>query len=644
MGPVATKVELAHARAWSRQLQGEDLKKPPISGSLGPLELQALLESSTSGESKAAIFTTMVCRSTVRRAHHLQVRLDVREYKDFPVVEWTVFIRNTGAEPTPLFEDIHALDWSLNRGVGHEFVLNGIKGDFTTADSFEPYQRLLTPGLVERFGPPEGSGKSSDGPRGWPYFNLQTQDGGVIIAVGWPGQWTASFKRDQGGTHFKLNPGEEIRTPSITVLFWEGDDLARSQNLWRRWYRAHVLPQVEGRTLGVLSQIQVGGGDTNDAAVFLRAGIQPDLCWRDAGGASTWYPNRTGPYVKDDAWLNTGTWEIDAERYPHGFRPFTDWIHAQGMKFVLWFEPERVGDPQSWLAVTHPEWLLPGTSHGALLNEGNPAARQWLVGHVSNLIRREGVDWYREDMNGDGPQPAWRKADAPDRRGITENFYVQGHLAYWDALLTNNPGLRIDSCASGGRRNDLETMRRAVPLLRSDFQWPTMAKVIEGNQGQTYGLSSWLPFQGTGCYIYSPYALRSFYMASFGMAGLTPENTDAQRRAYAENKRVAPMMLEGDYYPLTPYSLADDQWIAWQFNRPEKGDGVVQAFRRRDCPADEERYRLQGLDPHARYRLVNFDIPGNWFATGRALMEAGVTAKAVGTPSAVIVAYERVRP
>ena len=36
----------------------------------------------------------------------------------------------------------------------------------------------------------------------------------------------------------------------------------------------------------------------------------------------------------------------------------------------------------------------------------------------------------------------------------------------------------------------------------------------------------------------------------------------------------------GDYYPLTSYSLQPDHWIAWQFNRPETGDGVVQAFRR----------------------------------------------------------------
>jgi hypothetical protein len=121
---------------------------------------------------------------------------------------------------------------------------------------------------------------------------------------------------------------------------------------------------------------------------------------------------------------------------------------------------------------------------------------------------RQGLDWYREDMNGGGPCPAWRKNDAPDRQGITENLYVQGHLAFWDELRRRHPRLRIDSCASRGRRNDLETMRRAVPLLRSDFQHPHMPSVVEGNQAHTYGLSFWLPFQGTGGFSADPYVCR----------------------------------------------------------------------------------------------------------------------------------------
>ena len=44
-----------------------------------------------------------------------------------------------------------------------------------------------------------------------------------------------------------------------------------------------------------------------------------------------------------------------------------------------------------------------------VLNEGNPAALNWLIDHVDGMIKSQGIDWYREDMNGAGPLPAWRR-------------------------------------------------------------------------------------------------------------------------------------------------------------------------------------------------------------------------------------------
>ena len=85
-----------------------------------------------------------------------------------------------------------------------------------------------------------------------PYFNIQWPGQGVIVVLGWPGQWAAEFARDEatglrvrGGqelTRFKLHPGEEVRTPLAVVQFWQGDWI-RSQNIWRRWMLAHNLPR-----------------------------------------------------------------------------------------------------------------------------------------------------------------------------------------------------------------------------------------------------------------------------------------------------------------------------------------------------------------------------------------------------------------
>ena len=589
-------------------------------------------------------------------ATKLSVKCVGVDYNDFPVVEWTVYFSNNGSKSTPILENIQALDTTLKRSKGPEFLLNGNQGDYCVAQSFEPFQVKLTPSVATNFSPFAYSGKSCDGPAGWPYYNLQTADGGIMLAIGWPAQWASSFTRDAGDglrikagqqlTHLVLKPGEEIRTPLIAMFFWKGMDVVRAQNLWRHWYMAHVIPHVNGQPAPTISQIQVSGPqDTNTIPDFVKQVIKPDLCWRDAvTGGQTWYPSSEGPFQGGNNWLNTGTWDIDSQKFPNGFKPLSDWLHARDMKFILWFEPERVGDTNHSFLAKHPEWLLPatGSTVGAILNEGNPEAFHWLTNHIEGIIKANGLDWYREDMNGDGPLPTWRNNDAPDRQGITENFYVQGHLAYWDALIAMNPGLRIDSCASGGRRDDLETMRRAVPLLRSDFQFPSQgANMVDGNQCHTYGLSAWLPYQGSGCYLNDPYSFRSFYLASFGMAG--EFQVPAWKQAYQENKRVAPIVLNGDFYPLTSYSLAGDVWMAWQFDWAEKGQGVVQAFRRGQNNETEQTYRLSGLNPKAQYKITNLDVDGSTQMSGKKLMEEGLKIELKNKSQAAVFLYEKIK-
>ena len=274
-------------------------------------------------------------------------------------------------------------------------------------------------------------------------------------------------------------------------------------------------------------------------------------------------------------WGNVGTWEPDPQRYPKGLREVADHVHAGGMKIVVWFEPERV-TAGTWLAENHPEWVL-GGENGGLLNLGNPAARTWLTEHVDKMITEQGIDLYRQDFNMD-PLGFWRDNDPPDRQGITEIRHIEGYLAYWDELRRRHPDMLIDTCASGGRRNDLETLRRAVPLLRSDYRFEPV-----GTQGPHLwhgALDSLLRHGRVG---------RQRLRRPQPLVALVGNRTQRDpgegpdwsnyRRMIAELRHVAPY-FSGDYYPLTPYSLDDTAWMAWQFDRPDLGEGVVQAFRR----------------------------------------------------------------
>jgi alpha-galactosidase len=578
----------------------------------------------------------------------LEVRCVAVDYADYPAVEWTVWFKSTGANTTPILENIQGLDTRFERAAGGEFVLHGIKGDSCTPDSYQPYDLPLPPNAHHRAAPHGGRGTNG----AFPYYNIQSPGGGVLFAVGWPGQWATSFTRDatngiritagQELTRFALKPGEAVRSPLIALLFWEGHDPVDAQNLWRRWMIAHNLPHTADGRPPVPIYIFCSGGffqglRVSEASekqfidVLTRERIPIDYWWMDAG----WYP------CKD--WPQVGTWEPDAERFPAGIKAVSDYVRARRMKLILWFEPERV-TAGTWIATNHPDWVL----GGVLLNLGNPEARTWLTDHVDRLIREQGIDLYRQDFNMD-PLNFWRKNDAPDRQGITENLHVQGYLAYWDELRRRHPGMLIDSCASGGRRNDLETMRRAVPLLRSDYQaFDGNPAYAAGNQGHTYGLSSWLPYYGHGVYR-SPrdmaYYIRSHMSPSFGFCVdvRKPDiDWDQYRRLVAEWRRVAPCML-GDYYPLTPYNLAADRWIAWQFNRPQEGDGVVQAFRRDHCEAGAQTCRLRSLDPAVTYEVTNFDVEGSTKVSGKDLMDKGLTVEIKDKPGAAVIVYRRVQ-
>ena len=180
----------------------------------------------------------------------LQLRVDVTAYLDFPVVEWVARLRNTSGQTSPIVRDICSLDVSL--ALEEETYLNHNRGDYCTSDSYQPFRDRVRPGANLAFAPEGGCPTN----KAWPYFNLEYPgaQSGVIVCLGWPGQWAARFQAQGGGvkvkggqelTHFRLLPGEEVRTPLSVLLFYRGDRV-QGQNIWRRWMVAHNIPRPGG--------------------------------------------------------------------------------------------------------------------------------------------------------------------------------------------------------------------------------------------------------------------------------------------------------------------------------------------------------------------------------------------------------------
>lgn len=588
-------------------------------------------------------------------ASGLQLRCVVVRYHDFPTVEWTLYFKNTGTKATPIVEKIQALDIEMERGTKGEFLLHHNVGAPADGSDYAPLETLLTPNATKRLGGSNGRPTNAD----WSYFNLEASGRGMIIAVGWPGQWAAELARNgerglhlragQELTHFVLLPGEEVRSPLIVLQFWEGDWI-RSQNIWRRWMLAHSLPRPGGKLpppLLVASssrqfEYMVKANESNQVMFikrYLEEGIKLDYWWMDAG----WYVHY------GSGWPRVGTWEVDTARFPRGLRAVSDYAHSNGVKTLVWFEPERVA-ADTWLTQQHPEWVL-GGAKGGLLDLGNEEARAWITEHIDRLLTGQGIDLYCQDFNMD-PLSFWQKNDAPDRQGITEIKHVTGYLAYWDELRRRHPNMLIDSCASGGRRNDLETMRRAVPLWLSDYAYEAVV-----HQSMTYGISLWLPYYGTpdvaardapyfggGFTQVDPYNFWSNVSPSLGLGvDVRVKEIDyaALRQLISQWREVNPNFF-GDFYPLTPYSRDDRAWIGWQFDRPEEGRGMVQAFRRHNSYYEAVRLKLKALSREGRYRVTDLGSAQSKEISGQELLEKGVPVSLPEQPAAAVFVYERI--
>jgi alpha-galactosidase len=392
----------------------------------------------------------------------------------------------------------------------------------------------------------------------------------------------------------------------VALQFWKGDWM-RGQSVWRRWMVAHNLPRRAGKLppcpLYCITNTHLYDYTKTDEAnqsLFLdrlaEEGLKPDYWWIDAG----WYPNEGG-------WPNTGTWEPDPKRYPRGLRAVADHANALGVKLLVWLEPERV-TPGTWLYREHPEWLL-GPEGTRLLNLGAPAAREWLTDHLDRLFTEQGIALFRSDFNID-PLPFWRQNDTPDRQGITEIRYVEGHYEMWDELRARHPGLLIDNCASGGRRIDLETCMRAHPLWRSDTSCSPGHP--DWNQAQSWGLSLYLPLHTACGWTPQPYDFRSSATAGAICQWdyLNPDfPVEQARNAMAEARENAPYWY-GDFYPLTPCTTTPDHWIAYQFHRPDLDAGLVLAFRRARSPYPAIEMPLHALAEERQYRVELVDDAG----------------------------------
>jgi alpha-galactosidase len=189
-------------------------------------------------------------------------------------------------------------------------------------------------------------------------------------------------------------------------------------------------------------------------------------------------------------------------------------------------------------------------------------------------------------------------------------------LQFWDDLLARNPGLWIDSCSSGGRRNDLETLRRSVPLHYSDYGYGDHPVKLAFHRT----LYEWIPYFKEATLSWDSEGKERFdshidsYSYHCAMAPMLFVTLDIRRDDYdyalakklvAIWRRASDLILYGDYYPHTPFHRSAQAWVAWQFDCPETGCGLVQSIRFPASPEGTLTIHLQGIRSDVMYCFEN---------------------------------------
>lgn len=566
---------------------------------------------------------------------NIEITANMTIYPDYCAYEWTLWFENKGKKNTKLLEKINCADVVY---AGTDPVLQGIYGDGGMQDSgpYGPYCFKLSDEKQIHMSPETGRSTYNV----FPYFNLQYGDGGTFIALGWPIMWQATFdynKKSNGdeSVHLTagqetfssyLQPGEKIRTPMAAFLEYEGRDYDKSMNLWRHWFIDCNMRKIDGK----LFEPHISGGTSWMYAEMVKAteknqmeaiqkyldkGVPISYWWMDAG----WY-YRTGNQSLS-VWLDTGTWMVDKSRFPTEFKALSDFGAANGVNMLLWFEPEVVRlnwddhDDENGIPK---EYMMDSN----LANFGNPKFVQWMADRVTDILKTGGISLYRQDY-GINPRGNFEAQNKKDRMGIAENLYAQGYYAYWDILIERFPNMMIDSCAAGGGRNDIESMRRAVPLHKTDHDYSNQ----NDKQSMHQTLFQWLPYFGT-C-VTGPstnsnadvWTMRSNYapwMAMGWNVKSTGVDWDTVQKYSLEWQEINSYFYS-DYYPLTQWSRGTAGWRGWEFFDTEKNSGFFQLFRPEQEADDTIKICLKGLDDDTIYTIKNADTDESFSAPGSTL-------------------------
>ena len=375
-----------------------------------------------------------------------------------------------------------------------------------------------------------------------------------------------------------LKPGEEFSSPEAIMTFSSSGIGTVSRNM-HSFIRSHILPaeKYEKRPV-VLNSWEAFYFDIDEDIMidFAKAAKEcgADMLVMDDG----WFGKR----INDRAGL--GDWYENPDRFRDGLAPFADRIHAQGVKFGIWIEPEMV-NPDSDLFRAHPDWILLAprrdplvARHQHVLDFANPDVLEYIKNILSACFDGVAIDYFKWDMNRHMCS-VYSPALPPERQDETAYRYMLGVYELYRWLTERYPNVMIENCSGGGGRYDLGMMKYSTQIWTSDNTTPADRVFIQ------YGSSFGYPASTMSCHVATgigsledknklDFGYRTALAGPLGYEFNALKATDELKKTINaqidEYRRYEHLILRGDFYRmLNPLECGCSAYCFASDNRSE---------------------------------------------------------------------------
>ena len=454
----------------------------------------------------------------------------------------------------------------------------------------------------------------------------QERQGEVLMGtLAWTGNFRFTFEVDNVGnlrvipginpyaSAYKLKRNETFTTPEfIFTLSTEG--MGQGSRDLQAWARNYQLKEGKGPRLTLLNNWENTAFDFDQEmlAELMREAkeLGVDMFLLDDG----WFGNK---YPRENDRAGLGDWEVTHDKLPGGIPALTKAAREAGVKFGLWIEPEMV-NPKSELFERHPEWAIHYPNRDTyyyrnqlVLDLSNPAVQEYVYGIIDKLLKENpDIAYFKWDCNSPitNIYSPYLKAD----QGQLYIDHVRGIYRVMQRVHDNYPQVAMMLCSGGGARCDYEALKYFTEFWCSDNTDPVERVYIQ------WGFSHFFPAKAMCAHVTSWNKEASIKFRTdvasmcklgfdLGLKELSADELLYCQEAVANWKRLQPVILDGEQYRLvSPY---ESNHMAVNYVDADARKAVLFAYDL--YPRYQEKLlpvKLQGLDPHKRYKVEEINL------------------------------------